>query len=151
MSGSAFMMTQAKRSAVFGFDGARARFLKFFPNGFRSDGFSSMERDYKVAAKRKLDENAPLHDALTGHGFGEAVLSVFRATNMLSPFEKTRIAELLRGRNADAFIQAAAKFAHDGTSLRCANLRGCLSPMNAPSGPLRPTCRSFGGPKCTCF
>ena len=24
----------------FGFDGARARFLRFFPNGFRSNGFS---------------------------------------------------------------------------------------------------------------
>ena len=46
----------------FGFDGARVRFLKFFPNGFRSDGFSSMERDYKVAAKRKLDQ---MHRFLT--------------------------------------------------------------------------------------
>ena len=28
----------------FGFEGARSRFLKFFPNGFHSDGFCSQER-----------------------------------------------------------------------------------------------------------
>ena len=112
----------------FGFEGARARFLRFFPNGFRSDGYLSTERDYKVAARRKLDENASLNDALSGHGFGEAVLSVFHATNMLSPFEKTRIAELLRGRNADAFVQAAARFAHDGTEPALRELRSVLEP-----------------------
>ena len=111
-----------------GFDGARARFLKFFPNGFRSDGFSSMERDYKVAAKRKLDQSAPLSDALIGLGFGEAVLSVFHATNMLSPFEKARIAELMRGRDADAFVQAAARFAHDGTEPALRELKSVLKP-----------------------
>jgi len=35
----------------FGCDGARSRFLKFSPNGFRWDGFSSQERDHKLAAK----------------------------------------------------------------------------------------------------
>src|SRR6266700_3044258 len=38
----------------FGFDGARARFLHFFPNGFHSAGYAKEERDYKVAAKNKL-------------------------------------------------------------------------------------------------
>ncbi len=46
----------------FGFNGARARFLHFFPNGFQSEGFASEERDYKVAAKAKLDLAAPLTD-----------------------------------------------------------------------------------------
>lgn len=112
----------------FGFEGARARFLKFFPNGFRSDGFSSMERDYKVAAKRRLDEKAPLTDALSGLGFGETVLSVFRATNMLSPFEQARVTDLLRGRDADAFVQAAAKFAHGGTESVLRELKRVLEP-----------------------
>ena len=39
----------------FGFDGARARFLKFFPNGFHSDSYASEERNYKLAAKAKLE------------------------------------------------------------------------------------------------
>ena len=99
----------------FGYSGARSRFLKFFPNGFHSDGFSSQEREYKLAAKKRLDTSAPLTAAMSGGGFGEAVLSVFRATNMLSPFEKTWVAGLLRGPDADAFVQAEAGFARDGT------------------------------------
>jgi hypothetical protein len=95
----------------FGFDGARGRFLKFFPNGFDSTGYAEGERNYKVAAKTKLDQSVPLDKAVAGSGFGESVLSVFRATNLLSPFEKTRLQDLLRGPDADAFIQAAARFA----------------------------------------
>lgn len=94
----------------FGFDGARNRFLHFFPNGFRSDGYAARERDYKVAAKSKLDASVPLEKAATGAGFGEAVLAVFRATNLLSPFEKTRLQDVLRGPHADPFVKAAARF-----------------------------------------
>jgi hypothetical protein len=53
-----------------GFDGARNRFLHFFPNGFHSAGYAHSERDYKIAAKSKLDQTAPLGEALAGSGFG---------------------------------------------------------------------------------
>ena len=111
----------------FGYAGARNRFRKFFPNGLRSPGFSSQERDYKLAARRKLDK-APLAEALNGSGLGEAVLSAFRATNMLSPFEKVRIADVLRGRDADAFIQAAARFADDATAATLSEIERILRP-----------------------
>ena len=103
--------------AYIGFDGARARFLRFFPDGFHSPAFEGDarlkigERNYKLKAKAKLDLAAPLDQALTGTGYGEAVLSAYRATNLLSPFEKTRLDPVLRGPDADAFIQAAAQFA----------------------------------------
>lgn len=96
--------------AYFGFDGARSRFRQFFPDGFRSPSFKEAERDYKLKAKAKLDETAPLEQALTGSNLGEAVLSAYRGTNLLSPFEKTRLQPLLRGPDADPFIQAAARF-----------------------------------------
>ncbi|HWJ69172.1 MAG TPA: hypothetical protein VNS79_03885 [Sphingobium sp.] len=96
--------------AYFGFDGARSRFRQFFPDGFRSPTFKEAERDYKLKAKAKLDDAAPLEQALTSGGLGEAVLSAYRSTNLLSPFEKTRLQPLLRGADADAFIQAAARF-----------------------------------------
>ena len=92
----------------FGFDGARNRFLHFFPNGFHAADYAERERDYKIAAKSKLDLTAPIEDAATGAGFGELILAVFRATNLLSPFEKTRLQDVLREPNADLFIQAAA-------------------------------------------
>ena len=65
----------------FGYDGARARFLHRFPDGFHSDGFAATERQHKLTAKNKLDAAAPVEDAATGSGsgsgsgFGEAVLS----------------------------------------------------------------------------
>jgi hypothetical protein len=94
----------------FGFDGARARFLRFFPDGFRSERYAAQERDYKVEAKSKLERTVPLTEAATGSGLGEAVLSVFRATNLLYPLEKSRLQPLLRGPDASSFIRAAARF-----------------------------------------
>jgi hypothetical protein len=67
----------------FGFDGARARFLRFFPNGFHSVGYTKAERDYKIEAKQLLNETAPLKHAVGASGLGEAILAVFRATNLL--------------------------------------------------------------------
>jgi hypothetical protein len=93
----------------FGFDGARTRFLHFFPNGFRSKGYADAERDYKVAAKKRLDETAPLGQAVSASGLGETILAVFRATNLLSPFEKVRLQDVLRGPTGDAFIHGAAR------------------------------------------
>lgn len=112
----------------FGFDGARKRFLTFFPNGFHSDGYASQERDYKLAAKAKLDDTAPLEKAVDGTGFGEAVLAVFRATNMLSPFEKTRLQDVLRGPQADDFVQAAARFTLDGNKSHLLAMEHALKP-----------------------
>ena len=69
----------------FGFDGARARFLRIFHDGFSSPAYFREERDYKLAAKEKLDAKVPIETALDGEGLGEAVLTVFYATNLLSP------------------------------------------------------------------
>jgi hypothetical protein len=94
----------------FGFNGARNRFLHFFPNGFHSAGYDREERNYKIAAKSKLELTAPVETAATGNGFGEAILSVFRATNLLYPVEKSRLQDVLRGPGADDFVRAAASF-----------------------------------------
>lgn len=120
-------------SAYFGFEGALARFKKFFPDGFRSVAFEGDdrgtfgERNYKLKAKTKLDATAPLDLALTGNGYGEAVLSAYRATNLLSPFEKTRLDPLLRGPHADEFIQSAARFAIGDVSSALASMERVLS------------------------
>src|SRR5688500_14829438 len=44
----------------FGYDGAISLFLKIFPQGFQSSDYLKSERDYKVSAKRRLDETVPL-------------------------------------------------------------------------------------------
>lgn len=109
----------AKRSANYlGYDGARARFLKYFPGGFGSAEYvgtggvnGTGERAYKLRAKSLLEATVPLGAAATGSGYGPAVRQVFQATNLLSPFEKPRIGDVLKGPNADAFVRGAARFA----------------------------------------
>jgi hypothetical protein len=95
----------------FGYEGARTRFLHFFKGGFLCSSYAEAERDYKLAAKKRLDDIAPLDQAKSGAGFGEKVLAVFNATNLLSPFEKMRVRDLLRGPAADDFVRASARFA----------------------------------------
>ena len=113
----------------FGFDGARARFLTFFPGGFHSEGFAAEERDYKVKAKTALETNAPVEEAATGSGFGETVLAAFRATNMLFSVEKARIQEAMRGPSADRFVRAAARFAiGGGAPAELAEMEAALAP-----------------------
>jgi len=114
----------------FGYTGARSRFLKFFPNGFHSEGYAAGERDYKLAAKNKLDAAAPLETARAGSGYGETVLSVYRATNMLSPFEKTRLQEVFRGPDSDAVIRAAAEFTEGADKRTLGRLEAALKPYD---------------------
>ncbi|MDB5541248.1 MAG: hypothetical protein JWQ89_2975 [Devosia sp.] len=111
----------------FGFAGARARFLKFFPNGFQSAGYTGDERDYKVALKNKLEAGAPLEQAATGSGFTEAVLSAYQ-TNMLSVFEKVRVRDTLRGPNGDDFVRAAARFALGEGKVALRGMQNALKP-----------------------
>ena len=97
---------------------ARARFLHFFPGGFASPDYAKRERTYKEEAKARLDASVPIDAALHANGLGLAALSSFHGTNLLSPFEKMRVADLLRGPSADAFLRAASRFtlgveAHD--------------------------------------
>ena len=42
------------------FDDARKRFLSYFPEGFHSTRLNQIERNYKITAREKLLELAPL-------------------------------------------------------------------------------------------
>lgn len=117
--------------SFFGYDGARTRFLSFFPSGFEGADYVERERKYKLDAKDKLDAAAPLAQAANGSGYGEAVLSSFRATNLLFRIEKTKLQLLLRGPDADRFIQAAAAFANGDVKPALLAMRGLLKPYDS--------------------
>jgi hypothetical protein len=68
-------------------------------------------------------------------GFGEPLLAIFRATNLLSPFEKTRLQEVLRGQTADPFIQAAARFTLNPTTSALLDMERALKPYDAVKWP----------------
>jgi len=112
----------------FGFDGARARFLHFFPDGFHSPDFAKSERGYKLEAKAKLDATVPVEKALDGTGYGEAALAVYRATNLLASYEMMRQQEVLRGPRADAFVRAAARFTLDPGKASLRDMEAALKP-----------------------
>lgn len=101
---------QSDKSYV-GFAGARSRFLHFFPEGFSGARYGVEERDYKLAAKAKLDATLPVDQALDAKGIGDAAWGAFRMTNLLSPYEMMRVKDLLHSAVADSFVQGAARFA----------------------------------------
>jgi hypothetical protein len=96
-----------------GYDGARARYLRHFPDGFDSDKHRVGERNYKIAARDRLLAVAPLESALEADGQAAAAVSAFTATNLLSPYELMRVADMLRGPDGDAVLRAAARFTQD--------------------------------------
>jgi hypothetical protein len=112
----------------FGFNGARNRFLHFFAGGFMSPNFIKDEREYKESAKERLDAEAPLDKASAGMGFGEAILSAYRNTNLLSPYEKAKLQDVLRGKRSDAFIHGAAMFALGDLKTGLAEMETALKP-----------------------
>ena len=73
---------------------------------------------YKLAAKDMLDKAAPLAAVACGANLGEAVFAVFNKINLLSPFEKIRVRELMLGSEADAFVRLSADFADGDRKVR---------------------------------
>jgi hypothetical protein len=116
-----------------GFDGARVRFLHFFPTGFKTPDYLTGERNYKVEAKQQLDATVPLDQARDGTGFGEAALAVYRKTNLLFQIEKARVTALLRSPSADGFVRAAARFASGEGAQALADMARLAKPHNAAS------------------
>ena len=101
-------------ASYFGFDGAKARFAHFFPQGFDTPHFGSKERDYKLKAKRLLDATLPLDAAMTGTGLAAAARKVFQATDLLAPIEKAKLGDALKSPAGDSFVRAAAAFCQGG-------------------------------------
>lgn len=95
-----------------GFDGAKARFIGIFPKGFQDPEYLRHERNYKVAARDRLNAAVPVEEAAHGTGFAEEIIAAYRATNLLHPiWERPRVEEVLASPDADAFIQQSARFA----------------------------------------
>ena len=97
-----------------GYEGARDRFTEFFPNGFKDKNYQDKERNYKLKAKRLLNELIPLETAIDSKDLGEKALRVFQKTNLLSHFETMRVRDALRSEHGDRFVHGAAEFVlHD--------------------------------------
>lgn len=113
----------------FGYTGAHARFLHWFRNGFFSPNYLRDERNYKLVAKRKLDQ-LDVRDAATGSGHGPAIWAAYQ-TNLLSPYEKMWVREALLSAQADDFVRAAARFALGEGKAALLQMEQALKPHGA--------------------
>ena len=116
--------------SYFGFDGARVRFRRMMPDGFADKAYLEWERSYKLRAKDKLEAALPLEAARDWSGDGEGALAAFRATNLLSPFESTRMQAALRSPAAALFIRGAAIFADGEPERGLREMEHALKPFD---------------------
>lgn len=115
----------------FGYSGAKARFLRQYPESFTCAAYIADERDYKLKAKEKLDKAASVEKAATGVGFTEAALAAFRDTNLLYPVEKAKVKDILRSPQGDEFVRAAARFTLGEGRTALAAMERILKPQDA--------------------
>ena len=96
----------------FGFDGAKARFLKYFPKAFADPGYVFEERDYKDKAVARIA--AMISEDQAGEAGPDqcaAAIRAFQAPNLVYPVEKSRIKEVLNSEAGPNFLKSAATFA----------------------------------------
>jgi hypothetical protein len=111
-----------------GYSSACGRFLHFFPEGFTSAKYQGNERNYKLDARKRLTEIAPLESIEKFSGNASDVVRVFQQTNLLSPFEKVRVKSVLQGPDGDAFMQSCGAFAKGDRKAALADLKILLKP-----------------------
>jgi len=119
-----------------GFDGARKRFLEFFPAGFGDPAYFEMERRYKLAARDRLIEVLPLEAAESATP--AQAIAVRRAfnTNILSRFELARMHSVLGGSSGADFVMGAAKFTNGHIGPGIAAMVQAIKPKGRASWPM---------------
>lgn len=120
----------------YGIDGAKARFLQFFPKGFEDPGYLESERDYKVRACSALAEAAPLELALEADAVLAAGCRKGTGTNLLSQFEAARLNEVLASSDGAAFVRAAAAFTVSPEQSSLDAMEKAITPHGRASWPL---------------
>jgi hypothetical protein len=92
----------------------RAKFLRFFPNGFRDKTYVDWERGYKWNAHVQWEEAVrPLLDARRFEDAAVAAVRVESRTNLLFSFEKMALRDAIKT-DARAFARALREFLYGG-------------------------------------
>lgn len=108
-----------------GLDGARRRFLHLFPGGFSDPAYigdhSRGERHYKAKAAAMLQREVPLAGP-SATDDGLAALRIVQQTNLLDPFSKAKLADVLRSNRAPQFMSIVRSFAQGNVAEACDEL-----------------------------
>ncbi|MCX7289072.1 MAG: hypothetical protein NTW20_16395 [Rhodobacterales bacterium] len=109
-----------------GIDGARKRFLGLFSEGFSDPRYigdrAHGERHYKEKAAECLNREVPLSSLAHSSNEGLAALRVVQQTNLLDPFSKAKLADVLRGSRAAEFLSVVRNFAQGNVEAACGDL-----------------------------
>ena len=145
--------------SYFGYDGARARFLSYYPKAFLDARYIFDERNYKDAAVEKINAILPIEiaHAATGEHCAAAMRAI-QATNLAFPIEKARIKEVLSGPGGPGFIRSAARFADGDLAIGLSGMLEAIQGKTQPSWPMltylpffwRPQDHLFLKPMVTC-
>lgn len=120
----------------FGFDGAIARFLTLFPEGFTSATFHAHERDYKDVARAFLASVVPIDQAERATEVEcDAIMRAFGKTNLLHSVEHARIREVLKSQHGPAFVRGAAALARGDVEKGLKAMEDAMRPYGQPSWP----------------
>lgn len=111
----------------FGFEGAKARFLKYFPEGFEDPGYLRDERDYKVRHRDWIAETCSLDDVRLAGG-SITPTNLASGTNLLHLTEMLRMNDVLKSymSEIDGFAAGAIKLADDDIANGLAQLKNVL-------------------------
>lgn len=121
----------------FGPEGAIARFLSDFPDGFAGADYLATERNYKMQAVALAAEILPEARAADAtHEDGAAAARVFSKTNLLSPFEASRIRDVLKSADGPAYLKGAANFSRGNFDQGINTMLSVIRPHGQPSWPM---------------
>jgi len=106
----------AQTSQLTGPRRCRAKFLKYFPEGFADQSYLAWERDYKAAAHRRWRQElgrAAFGEGRDSHEVARLAVAVESRTNLLFSFEKMALRDAVRATHgARAFVDALAALLH---------------------------------------
>lgn len=111
------------RAGFVGYEGAVRRFTDLFPKGFNDVNYigdsSFGEKFYKRQMSSKLREQFPLNSWWSVPAPQETGLHMFRNTNLVDPFTKTALQNVLRSEKGMRFLEICSEFAKGEINRAC--------------------------------
>ncbi len=133
------LLTEVGRASpdYFGFDGARARFLREFTGGFSDPRYAEHERIYKDEAVAKIASDISLDTARQATAADCAgAARAFSRSNLVFSVENARIRQVLKGAAGSDYLQAAAAFADGDVEAGLTGMISAIRVTDPPSWPI---------------
>jgi len=108
-----------------GLAGARTRFLQLFPRGFEDRNFigdAGSGEAYKRAFAARVAAELPLDDWQDLEDSAKRARRLFTGINLIDPYTKTAIGNVLKSDRAESFLAICSDFARGDVARACGDL-----------------------------